>query len=49
MDPKALRVLEYEKIIEMLCRECSSSLTREQAGHLLPLDDIGDVDRKSVV
>jgi DNA mismatch repair protein MutS2 len=43
MDPKALRVLEYEKIIEMLCRECSSSLTREQAGHLLPLDDIGDV------
>ncbi|MBR0416604.1 MAG: endonuclease MutS2 [Firmicutes bacterium] len=44
MDPKALRVLEYEKIIEMLCRECSSSLTREQAGHLLPLDDIGDVE-----
>ena len=43
MDPKALRVLEYEKITEMLCRECSSSLTREQAKHLLPLSDVDDV------
>ena len=43
MDSKALRVLEYEKIIEMLCRECSSSLTREQAKHLLPYEDIKEV------
>lgn len=43
MDPKALRVLEYEKIIEMLCKECSSSLTREDAKHLLPYDEPNDV------
>ena len=43
MDSKALRVLEYEKITEMLCLECSSSLTKEQAKHLLPFDEKVDV------
>ncbi len=43
MDQKALRVLEYNKIIDMLCKECSSGMTREEAKQLLPYEDINDV------
>ena len=39
MDPKAIRVLEYNKIIEKLTDECSSRLTAEQAQKLLPDTD----------
>ena len=39
MDPKAIRVLEYSKIIEKLAQECSSRLTAKQALALLPGND----------
>lgn len=37
--PKVLRILEYDKIINKLCDECMSRLTREQAGRLKPYTD----------
>ncbi len=39
MDQKALRVLEYEKITEMLRAQCSSVLAKDAAGSLAPSDD----------
>ncbi|MBQ6670320.1 MAG: endonuclease MutS2 [Firmicutes bacterium] len=39
MDERAIRVLEYNKIIEMLASECCSSLTRAEALQLLPDTD----------
>ena len=39
MNKKAIRVLEYEKIRDMLVAECMSSLTREEAARLLPSSD----------
>ena len=39
MDPKAIRVLEYNKMIEKLAVECSSRLTAQQAAALLPGND----------
>ena len=39
MDPKALRVLEYSKIIEMLAGQCSSRMTMEEVKKLLPSSD----------
>ena len=39
MDSKAIRVLEYNKIIEKLANECASRLTAQQALALLPEND----------
>ena len=39
MDPKAIRVLEYNKIIEKLALECASKLTARQASELTPQTD----------
>ncbi len=39
MDPKALRVLEYQKIIDMLAEQCSSRMTMEEVRRLLPSSD----------
>ncbi|MBQ2311805.1 MAG: endonuclease MutS2 [Firmicutes bacterium] len=39
MDPKTIRVLEYNKIIEKLTAECCSKLTAETAQALLPDTD----------
>src|SRR5665647_314811 len=51
MNPKAIRVLEYEKIINMLREEACSSLTRVQIDKLLPStsvlkirEDLADTD-----
>ncbi|MCQ2552926.1 MAG: endonuclease MutS2 [Clostridia bacterium] len=43
MNDKALRVLEYQKIIDMLVSECSSVLTKEQAKLLKPMHDAFDI------
>ncbi len=39
MNEKALRVLEYRKIIEALCDRCGSALARSEAAELKPSDD----------
>jgi len=39
MNQKALRVLEYQKITDMLTAECSSKLTRSLAAELKPMSD----------
>ena len=39
MNDKTLRVLEYDKIIEKLCMECCSSLTRDEAKALKPMTE----------
>ena len=39
MNRKAVRVLEYEKIRDMLLAECMSAMTREEASKLLPSSD----------
>ncbi len=44
MNQKALRVLEYQKIINMLATECCSKLTREKALKLLPMSDPFDIN-----
>lgn len=44
MNQKALRVLEYQKIIDMLAAECCSKLTREKALKLLPMSDTFDIN-----
>lgn len=41
MNDKTLKKLEYDKIINMLVHECSSSLGQELAGELLPVRDLG--------
>lgn len=43
MDKKALNVLEYGKIIDMLCSQCCSSMTREIAKNLLPYDEKSEI------
>lgn len=43
MNDKALRVLEYQKIIDMLVGECSSVLSREKAAELKPMHDAFDI------
>ena len=43
MNLKALRVLEYDKIIEMLCLEASSAMTREALKGLVPLSSEAEV------
>jgi len=43
MNSKALRVLEYQKIIDMLSAECCSSMTREKAMGLEPMSDSYDI------
>lgn len=40
MNKKALDVLEYKKIIELLKEEAGCDMTREMASHLLPYTDI---------
>ncbi|MBQ3107892.1 MAG: endonuclease MutS2, partial [Firmicutes bacterium] len=39
MNEKALRILEYNKIKELLEEEAASPLTREQVRQLLPSED----------
>jgi len=39
MKEKVLRVLEYDKIVAMLCEECCSRLTRTEAQNLTPMTD----------
>jgi len=39
MDPRALRVLEYDKIISRLCLEAQSRMTREALTKLVPSSD----------
>ena len=43
MNSKALRVLEYQKIVDMLTAECCSSLTRGKAMGLEPMTDSYDI------
>jgi len=43
MNEKALRVLEYQKIIDMLVLECSSVLSREKAKALVPMHDAFEI------
>lgn len=43
MNDKALRVLEYQKIIDMLSKECSSVLSRSLAKDLKPMHDAFDI------
>lgn len=44
MNEKALRVLEYQKIIDMLTLECSSVLSREHSQNLKPMHDAFDIN-----
>ncbi len=39
MDPRALRVLEYDKIISMLCLEAQSRMTKDALVKLVPSSD----------
>lgn len=39
MDPRALRVLEYDKIISKLCLEAQSGMTRDALAKLVPSSD----------
>ena len=43
MDQKALRVLEYNRILEMLSAQCSSGMAREEVSGLLPSCDAAAV------
>ena len=43
MNKKALRILEYDKIKELLAAECMSGMTREEAGRLLPSCDAAEI------
>ncbi len=45
MNQKALKVLEYSKIKDMLRAQCSSSITMEEAESLLPSCDINRIRR----
>jgi len=46
MDQRALKILEYDKIIDMLCKECSSSMTRDFAKKILPCTDKSFIEEK---
>ncbi|MBQ2455662.1 MAG: endonuclease MutS2 [Firmicutes bacterium] len=43
MDQRALRVLEYNRILEMLSAQCSSGMAREEVSGLLPSCDAAAV------
>lgn len=43
MNEKALKTLEYYKIIEMLENLATSSLGKDLCRHLTPSDDLGEV------
>lgn len=44
MNAKALKTLEYDKILAMLRLKCGCCVSRENAGSLLPFDEIDDVN-----
>ena len=43
MEPKTLKSLEYDKILDMLKGYCQSSSAKNLAGSLLPTSDIEEV------
>lgn len=43
MNQKALKTLEYNKIIEMLEAKCLTPIGRNEAKHLVPLQDLHDI------
>ena len=43
MNSLTLRKLEYERIIEMVSAECSSSLGKRKAEELAPVTDYDDI------
>ncbi len=45
MNEKALRTLEYHKIIDKLCALAGSGYGRELCAHLLPLEDLKEIKR----
>ena len=45
MNEKALKTLEYYKIIEMLENLATSSLGKDLCRHLTPSDDLGEIQR----
>lgn len=45
MNEKALRTLEYNKIIDKLCSLAGSSYGRELCARLLPVSDLGEIAR----
>ena len=45
MNEKALKTLEYNKIIEMLCERATCGPGRKRCEALLPSDEIDNADR----
>ena len=43
MNERALRILEYDKIIALLCAEADSAPGRAQCERLMPMSDIHEV------
>ena len=43
MNPLTLRKLEYEKIVEMVTAECSSSLGKTKAADMMPVTDYDQI------
>lgn len=45
MNDKALRILEYTKIIDLLCEQAASDMGKELCRKLTPMTDIDDIKR----
>lgn len=43
MNPKALKVLEYDKILELLTSHASCELGKERCQHLLPMNNLEEI------